>query len=126
MLTPFCPRPDPVANWGPAYSNNLYPLWITSPAQAISRIAGHLAFRPAEIEAAALWSAKQKPLGLRADVHRDGDGNPVILEVYGPDDLVPHCILYAVATGIQADEFTGTSTVYPCVESALRELAPLC
>ncbi len=62
---------------------------------------------------------------LRADVHRDDRGDAIILEVCGPDDLTPHFILYPIATGIQVDEFTGRTAVYPCVEDALREIAPL-
>lgn len=51
--------------------------------------------------------------------------NTTVLEVFGPDDMVPHCIMYPTHAGIQVDEFSGDSRIYSCLEAALQEIAPL-
>lgn len=109
----------------PAESDNLYRMWVTCPRQVVLSRLPRLAFTPTEIDAAATWSAKQKSCGLRADIADDAFGYTTVLEVFGPDDMVPHCIMYPSHTGIQVDEFTGNSRIYPCLEAALREVAPL-
>ena len=83
------------------------------------------AFTPSEINAAAAWSAQQGACGLRAGIADKEFEDTNILEVFGPDDMVPHCIMYPTDIGIQVDEFTGDSRVYPCLEAALQEIAPL-
>ncbi len=78
-----------------------------------------------EIDAAATWSAMQKSCGLRANIADDALGDTNVLEVFGPDDMVPHCIMYPNHAGIQVDEFTGDSKIYPCLQMALQEIASL-
>jgi hypothetical protein len=106
-------------------AQNLYPLWIARPDQVIAERPDHAAFSPAEINAARFWSARQRRWGLRADVHQNRCGSEVILEVFGPDELVPHWIVYPTEASFQVDEFSGESRVYPCLESALLAIAPL-
>ncbi len=84
-----------------------------------------LGFTPTEIDAAAAWSQRQKSCGLRAAVAGDTFDDTQVLEVFGPDDTVPHCIMYPTHAGIQVDEFTGDSKVYRCLETALQGIAPL-
>lgn len=83
------------------------------------------AFTPTDIDAAATWSASQRGCGLRADMAGDAPEETSVLEVFGPDDMVPHCIMYPTHAGIQVDEFTGDSRIYACLETALQEIAPL-
>jgi len=85
----------------------------------------NVAFTSTDIDAAATWSAGQRSCGLRADMAGNAPENTSVLEVFGPDDSVPHCIMYPTHSGIQVDEFTGQSRIYACLQSALQEIAPL-
>ena len=121
----FRRRPRPGVDCWPAESDNLYHLWMTSPRRiALSRLPP-LGFTPSEINAAATWSERQKSCGMRADIAGDILEDTQVLEVFGPDNTAPHCIVYPTHAGFQVDEFTGDSMVYPCLETALQEIAPL-
>ena len=108
-----------------ADAENLYPIWVTSPKQVLSRLETAEPFTPSEVDAAAVWSRRQEPWGLRAQVHANRLGAAAVLEVFGPDDLVPHCIIHQAEGGLQSDEYDGSSKVFPCLEAALCEIAPL-
>lgn len=119
-ITP--PADGPVGDDGwPADAGSLYDVWAADPAQAAASLPQSCGFTAAEANAAALWSARQRDWGLHARMSRCQG----VLEVFGPDELVAHCILYPAADGIQSDEFSGASMVYPCLESALQAIAPL-
>ena len=121
LSTFFRRRPGPAKDCWPAESGSLFDLWTSDPDLALARLSAEDGFTPSEIDAAALWSARQQEWGLRAAMH----DSAAILEVFGPDELVPHCILYPTAGGVQSDEFSGSSTIYPCLEAALQAIAPL-
>ena len=125
MSSLFGRRSTRTADWRIADLENLYSPWVASASEITSRLASHPAFTSAEIATATLWSARQHAWGLKADLRRNDDGEFVVLEVFGPDDLVPHCILYPAEDGIQVDEFSGDSRIYACLETALQEIAPL-
>ncbi len=122
---PFRRKPKPDNDWWPAESGSLYRLWVTCPRQVVLRRIPSVAFTPMDIDAAAMWSASQRGCGLRADMAGDTSEDTNVLEVFGPDDMVPHCIMYPTHAGIQVDEFTGDSRIYSCLEAALQQVAPL-
>ena len=82
-------------------------------------------FTANEVSAARIWSKRQQSWGLEANLRRSDAGAPIVVEVFGPDGLVPHCIIYSVGSGVQVDEYDGASRVYPCLEAALKEVAPM-
>ena len=122
---PFRRKPKRADDWWPAESGSLYRTWVTSPRRVALRRVPGVAFTPTDIDAAATWSARQRDCGMRADMAGDAGDDVSVLEVFGPDDMVPHCIMYPTDTGIQVDEFTGDSRIYACLETALRQIAPL-
>ena len=108
-----------------SYCDNLYGRWVASHATALKQLAPFIPFTSFELRFAELWSAKQKEFGLRIGMYRDGGDLPIVMEVFGPDNLVPDRIIYSTHDGIQADEFTGESEIYSSLEAALLEIAPL-
>ena len=108
-----------------SYYDNFYGRWVSSHANALKYLAPLTPFTSFELRFAELWSAKQKEFGLRIGVHRDDDSRPIVLEGFGPDDMIPDRIIYSNHDGIQADEFTGESGVYSSLEAALLEIASL-
>lgn len=108
-----------------SHYENLYSRWVASHTQALEYLLPLSPFTSFELHFAELWSAKQKDVGMRAGIHRDADGLPVVIEIFGPDDMIPDRIMYLTDDGVRADEFTGDTETYPSLEAALLEVAPL-
>ena len=108
-----------------SHYDNLYGRWVSSHTHALKYLAPLVPFTLFELRFAELWSAKQKEFGLRVGIHRDDDDRPIVMEVFGPDDMIPDRIIYSNQDGVQSDEFTGESEIYSSLEAALLEVASL-
>lgn len=80
MRVLFWRTPKRVVDWRAADSKSLYEMWMSAPAEVAAHLSSEATFTAAEKCVAALWSAKQRSNGLRADVHENATGAATILE----------------------------------------------
>lgn len=106
---------------GHAGNLNLWRQWVSYPKGFRWFMSDADVLRFDEIRAIKAWSHAQLEWGLHIRLHNDAlSGLPQVIEVYGPDLIEPHVILYRRETEIQVDGTNGEGRRFDQISEALH------
>ena len=94
---------------GRADGVNLWRQWVRNPKAIRWLLLDEDVLRPDEIGIVQGWAEKQLNWGLHVRLHAGVAGLPQVIEVFGPDLMEPHVLLYRVGEEFQVDEHHGAS-----------------
>ena len=94
---------------GRADGVNLWRQFVGNPKALRWLLRDEDVLRPGEVSAVEGWAKRQLECGLHVRVHDGALGLPQVVEVFGPDLVEPHVLLYRVGDEVQVDGSHGES-----------------
>lgn len=88
---------------------NLWRRWLRNPESMRRLLCEDDVLRSDDIADVRGWAERQAEWGLHVRLHAGPAGHPQVVEVFGPDLVEPHVLVYRVGEEVQVDEYHGAS-----------------
>lgn len=108
---------------GRAGGPNLWRQWVRDPRAVRWLVRDGDVLGPRDIDVVEGWADAQSEWGLHVRLHDGVAGSPQVVEVFGPDLVEPHVLVYRVEDGFQVDEAHGASRCFAGMAEALDFVA---
>ena len=108
---------------GRADGVNLWRQWVRNPKAIRWLLRDQDVLRSEDIVVVESWAETMLDWGMHVRMHAGVAGPHQLAEVFGPDLMVPHVLLYRVGEEIQVDEYHGASRRCADMPEALEFVA---
>ena len=105
---------------GRAEGVNLWRQWVRNPKAIRWLLCDQDVLQPDDVDLVEGWAERMLEWGMHVRLHAGVSGRQQLVEVFGPDLMVPHVLLYRVGEEIQVDEYHGASRRCADVPEALE------